>query len=106
MKFTKEGRDCCLPTISLRRSNSESYLASFPVNSIINPYIYGLHFHIILHRCIKRNFIVNRPFPGGGNPSYIADQLRQVFQLMIIKTPELKAEAGNFEAFLMSEVVR
>ena len=101
-----EGRDFRLPTISLRRRNSESYPTPLLMKSIINPYIYWLHYHIILYRAKIRDFIENRAIASSCDPAYIADQPDQAFQALILCFPELKADRGNFKAFLISDIVR
>jgi len=101
-----EGRDFSLPTISLRRRNSESYPTPLLMKSIINPYIYGIHYHIILYRGKVRHSIENRAIPSRRDPAYMADQPDQAFHPMIFGPPELKADRGYIEAFLMSDEVR
>lgn len=62
-----EGRDFSLPTISLRRRNSESHPTPLLMKSIIKPYIYGIHFHIILY---GRDSIENWAIPSRRDPAY------------------------------------
>lgn len=73
---------------------------------IIYPYIYCLHFHIILYRGIERDFIENWAITSSCYPANIADQPDQAFHALIFHPLELKVDRGNFEAFLMSDVVR
>ena len=99
-----EGRDISLPTISLRRRNSESHPMPLLMKSIIKPYIYGNHYHIILYRGKVRDSIENRAIPSRRDPAYMADQPDQAFHARKLSPPE--ADRGNFEAFLMSDEVR
>jgi len=101
-----EGRDLSLPTISLRRRNSESHPTPLLMKSIIKPYIYGIHFHIILYRGKGRDSIENWAIPSRRDPAYMADQPDQAFRVLILRPPELKADRGNIEAFLMSDEAR